>query len=209
MAQIKQWINTAARRIPTWPVYILCILPAPYLFYLGLSGGLGPDPVKALEHEYGKIALQLLIAGLCLSPLRQRAGINLIKFRRALGLMAFAYVVMHLLVWAVLDVQSIARVTADLIKRPYIMLGMAGFTLLLPLAATSNDYALRKMGPAWRRLHRLTYGAVLLGGVHYIWLVKGFQLEPLLYLAAILVLLALRLRRMPFKAGTKREIGGL
>lgn len=192
---ITDHINRAARRIPTWCVYLLYIVPAPYYFYLALTGGLGPDPVKPLEHEYGKIALQLLIIGLCITPLRQVFGINLIKFRRTFGVLAFSYVTMHLLVWAVLDVQTLDRVIADIIKRPYISIGMVGFILLLPLALTSNNWSVRKLGATWRKLHLLTYVAVLLGGVHFIWLVKGIQLEPLIYMAVILALLGLRLRR--------------
>ena len=188
-------INGFAQRVPTWALYILYILPAPYFFYLGLTGGLGPEPVKALEHEYGEIALQLLIIGLCISPLREHFGINLVKFRRTFGVLAFSYVTLHLLVWAVLDVQALDRVVQDIIKRPYITIGMAGFLLLLPLAMTSNNWSVRKLGPRWRKLHKLTYPAVILGGVHYIWLSKGFQLEPMVYMAVILGLLALRVRR--------------
>ena len=191
---IVERINTTARRIPTWAVYILYILPAPYFFYLALTGGLGPDPVKPLEHEYGEIALQLLIIGLCVTPLRRFFGINLVKFRRTFGMLAFTYVTLHLLVWAFLDVQTLDRVIADIIKRPYITIGMAGFLLLLPLAITSNNWSVRKLGPKWRQLHKLTYAAVILGGVHYIWLVKGIQLEPLIYMAVIIALLSLRLR---------------
>ncbi|KIN63233.1 Sulfoxide reductase heme-binding subunit YedZ [Sulfitobacter noctilucicola] len=189
-------INAAARRVPTWVVYLILLLPAPYTFYLALSGGLGPDPVKPLEHKYGEIALQLLIAGLCVSPLRQYTHINLIKFRRTLGVLAFTYVALHLLVWALLDVQTIGRVIEDIIKRPYITIGMAGFVLLLPLALTSNNWSVRRLGPRWRKLHKLTYIAVVLGGVHFIWLVKGIQLEPLIYMAVILALLALRYKRL-------------
>lgn len=195
MNNIKDRINAAARLVPTWAVYILCLIPACYFFYLALSGGLGPDPVKSLEHEYGKIALQLLIAGLCITPLRRFAGLNLIRFRRSFGVLAFTYVMLHFLVWAVLDVQTLDRVLADIIKRPYITIGMAGMVLLLPLAMTSNNWSVRRLGRRWRQLHRLTYAAVVVGGFHYIWLVKGIQLEPLIYMGIILGLLAMRLRR--------------
>ena len=87
----------------------------------------GVDPVKALEHRYGELALQLLIAGLAITPLRRFAGVNLIKFRRALGLVAFFFLLAHLLVWAILDVQTLGRVWADIVKRPYITIGMVGF----------------------------------------------------------------------------------
>ena len=193
--RVVERINGVARRIPTWAVYVLYLLPAPYYFYLALTGGLGPDPVKPLEHHYGEIALQLLIIGLCISPLRGFFGLNLIKFRRTFGVLAFTYVVLHLMVWAFLDVQTLDRVVQDIIKRPYITIGMASLVLLLPLAITSNNWSVRRLGPNWRKLHLLTYPAVILGGVHYVWLAKGFQLEPLLYMAVILGLLALRMKK--------------
>jgi len=193
VAHIVDQINGFVRKVPTWPVYILCVLPVPWLLYLAQTGGLGVEPIKALEHELGEIALQLLIVGLTITPLRRYAGLNLIKFRRCIGLMAFLYVSLHLLVWLVLDIGILSQIWADIIKRPYITIGMAGFLCLLPLAVTSNTYSIRKLGPKWRTLHKLTYLAVILGGVHFIWLVKGFQVEPLLYMAVILGLLALRL----------------
>lgn len=188
-----QSVNQILRKIPVWAVYLLGALPAPWFLYLGLTGGLGVEPIKALEHELGELALQLLILGLAVTPLRQHLGLNLIKFRRAIGVLAFAYVALHLLVWLVLDVQLPSQIWADIVKRPYITVGMAGFVLLLPLALTSNNWSVRRMGPRWRKLHKLVYPAVLLGGVHYVMLAKGFQLEPLLYLAAIVALLVARL----------------
>ncbi|MCE0507381.1 protein-methionine-sulfoxide reductase heme-binding subunit MsrQ [Roseivivax sp. GX 12232] len=188
------------RRLPVWVVYLLGALPAPYLFYLGLTGGLGVEPIEALEHEYGLIALQCLIAGLAITPLRRHLGVNLLKFRRALGLLAFLYLVLHLAVWAVLDVQMLSAVWADILKRPYITVGMAGFLLLLPLALTSNNLSVRRLGPRWRRLHRLVYPAVLLGALHFVMLRKGLQIEPLLYFAAVAGLLALRI---PVRAGAR------
>lgn len=190
---LTERVNAAARRIPIWLVYIVGLLPAPWFLYLGLTGGLGAEPIKALEHELGLLALQLLIAGLAVTPLRRFAGINLLRFRRAVGILAFTYVALHLLVWLVLDVQVLSRVWADILKRPYITIGMIAFVLMLPLALTSNNRAVRRLGPLWRQLHKLTYIVVLLGGVHFVMLRKGFQIEPLAYLAAILILLALRL----------------
>ncbi|WP_373051102.1 protein-methionine-sulfoxide reductase heme-binding subunit MsrQ [Thalassovita aquimarina] len=188
------WLNRSARRLPTWCAYCIGLIPIPYLFWQGLNGALGVDPVKALEHAYGEWALKLLIAGLAVTPLRRYAGINLLKFRRALGLLAFAYVVAHLSVWAVLDVQTPGRVWADIVKRPYITVGMAAFLLMLPLALTSNNASLRRLGRGWRKLHRLTYAVVLLGALHFTLLVKGFPLEPLVYLAVVVALLLSRLR---------------
>ncbi|WP_035367144.1 protein-methionine-sulfoxide reductase heme-binding subunit MsrQ [Pseudodonghicola xiamenensis] len=186
-------LNRAARRLPTWVIYVLGALPGPWAFYQGLTGGLGVEPISALEHALGLYALQFLIAGLAISPLRRFAGINLIRFRRALGLLAFYYVTLHLLVWLLLDVQVLARVWADIIKRPYISIGMVAFLLLLPLALTSNSLSIRKLGPRWRSLHRAVYVAVLLASVHFVMVRKGLQLEPLIYLGLVGVLLLLRL----------------
>lgn len=185
-------VNRLARKVPTWAIYILYLLPVPVLLYMAQTGGLGRDPVKALEHELGEIAIQLLIIGLCISPLRRFLGVNLMKFRRAFGVLAFVYVALHLLVWAVLDVQSLDRVWADIIKRPYITIGMASFVLMLPLILTSNNRAVRMLGAVWQRVHLLTYPVALLAAVHFIWVRKGFQLEPILYMAVIVGLLALR-----------------
>ncbi|WP_226552205.1 protein-methionine-sulfoxide reductase heme-binding subunit MsrQ [Celeribacter naphthalenivorans] len=185
-------LNRLARKIPTWPLYLGALIPPAWYFYAGLTGQLGVDPVKAMEHKIGLLGLQVLIASLCVTPLRRHLGLNLIKFRRALGLIAFFYIVLHLTVWIVLDVQIMSQIIADIYKRPYITIGMAGFVLMIPLAATSYNAAIRKLGRKWRQLHKLVYPAVLLGGVHFVMLRKGWQLEPLLYVAAIVVLLLLR-----------------
>jgi len=194
MAELAQSINGALRRVPTWPVYLIGALPPFWYLYLGFTGGLGVEPITELEHRLGLLGLQMLIAVLAVTPLRRFTGISLIKFRRALGLLAFYYIACHLLVWLVLDVQILSQIWADILKRPYITIGMAGFVLLLPLAATSNNWSIRRMGPmAWKRLHQLSYLAAILGSVHYVMLVKGWQIEPLLYLGAIIVLLLARL----------------
>jgi sulfoxide reductase heme-binding subunit YedZ len=188
-------LNGALRRVPPWTLYIIGAAWAAWLFWLGLTGGLGAEPITELEHRYGELAINLLVAGLAVTPLRTYAGLNLMPFRRAIGVLCFFFVLAHLLVWAVLDVQTVARVWADIVERPYVTIGMAGFLLLLPLGLTSNNWSIRKLGAAaWRKLHKLVYPAAVLGALHYVWLAKGFQLEPLLYMAAILGLLALRLR---------------
>lgn len=194
ITEIMSGLNQILRRIPVWAVYVVGLLPAPWLFFLGLTGGLGVEPIEALEHEYGELALQLLILGLAVSPLRRLVGLNLMKFRRAIGVLTICYAGFHLLVWLVLDVQVPAQVWADIVKRPYITVGMAAFMLILPLGLTSNDASVRRLGAAWRRLHQLVYPAALLAGLHYVLLAKGFQFEPLLYLSAIVGLLLLRLR---------------
>ncbi len=189
---MRDLINRMARRVPAWPLYIVGVVPVAYLFWLGINGGLGAEPIKKLEQEIGGIGLQLLVAGLAITPLRRFFGINLIKFRRAIGLLVFFYIVVHLLVWLLIDVQDVWRIWQDILKRPYITIGMVGFTCMVPLAVTSNNWSVRRLGGAWRRLHRLTYIVAVLGAVHFVMLVKGFQIEPLIYLAVILALLATR-----------------
>lgn len=187
------WINRTVRKVPTWLVYIVGLIPVPLFLYLAQTGGLGREPIKALEHELGELALKLIIAGLAITPLRKVVGLNLIKFRRAIGVLSFTYVALHLLVWLVLDVGILSQIWADILKRPYITIGMAGFVAMIPLAITSNNWSVKRLGATWRRLHQLTYVVALLGGVHFIMIAKGIQLEPLMYMAIILGLLAYRL----------------
>lgn len=189
-------VNTALRRVPVGPLYLVFgAMPAAWLFWQGLTGGLGIDPIKALEHEYGRLGLYFLIAALGVTPLRRLTGVNLLRFRRMLGLVAFAYICAHLLVWLVLDVQIATQIWADIVKRPYITVGMAGFMLLVPLAVTSNNWSVKRLGAlTWRRLHRLAYPATLLGVVHFWMQSKGFQVEPLVYLGGVVILLLLRAR---------------
>jgi methionine sulfoxide reductase heme-binding subunit len=194
MTMVADTINTAMRRVPTWAVYLLGQVYIVWLFWLGATGGLGVEPINALERELGQTGLKLLVIGLAITPLRRFTGINLIRFRRAVGVTTFAYIVVHLSVWLVLDLQSFARIWSDILKRPYITIGMVAFTLMIPLAVTSNNLSLRKLGMAWRKLHKLTYIIVVLGGIHFVMVRKGIQLEPLFYLAAIVVLLAMRIK---------------
>jgi len=189
-------VNAGLRRVPPWTLYIAGAGWGGWLFWLAATGGLGVEPIEALEHRYGELALQLVVAGLAVTPLRQHLGLNLMPFRRAIGVLAFFFVLAHFLVWAVLDVQRLSAIWADIVERPYVTIGMAGFVLLIPLAVTSNNWAVRRLGGLkWRKLHRLVYPAAVLGAVHYVWLAKGFQIEPLVYLFTILGLLALRIRR--------------
>lgn len=201
-------MNGMLRRVPTWPVYVIGGAVPLWYFYLGATGGLGPEPVKALEHALGLLALQTLVAVLAVSPLRDLTGVSLVRFRRALGLLSFYFVTWHLCVWFLLDVQFLAEVWKDIVKRPYVTIGMAAFVLMLPLAATSTNRAIRRMGPlAWRRLHRLTYVVAGLGAVHFVMLSKTWATEPLTYLAVVAGLLALRLplRRLVESAGQRRR----
>ena len=190
-----QKLNNTLGRVPPWTLYLVSVFPPAWFLYLGLTGGLGVEPIKELEHLLGELALQLFIVTLAVRPLRDWTGINLLKHRRALGLITFFYVALHLLVWLALDVGIWSEIWADIVKRPYITVGMAAFVLMIPLAITSNNLSLRKMGPKrWRGWHKLTYPAAVFGAVHYVMLAKGFQIEPLIDLGTTLGLLALRFR---------------
>ena len=190
-ATVNQWL----RRIPTWVVYSVGVLPPLWYFYLGVTGGLGAEPINALERLVGELAIQMLIVVLAVTPLRNWTGINLVKFRRAFGLLTFYYVAFHLAVWLFLDVQILSQIWADILKRPYITIGFAAFLLMIPAAVTSNNLSIRKMGPkVWKRVHQLTYASAFFGAVHWVWLAKGFQIEPLVYLTVILALLATRVK---------------
>lgn len=195
MRQIANSINSAARRVPNWVVYLAGLVPAVLLMVAAVQGQLGVDPIKVLEHEFGEIALQFLIAALAITPLMKWARINLICFRRALGLLAFIYVVLHLLIWVVLDMGLLwQQMWSDILKRPYITIGMISAVLLVPMAITSNNWSIRKMGSAsWRTLHKLAYPATLLAGVHFIMVQKVWEAEALMYMSVILVLLVIRL----------------
>lgn len=192
---VAQTINGVLRRLPAGTIYIVSALYAGWEFWRALNQ-LGPylvEPINVLERAYGEIALIMLVAGLTVTPLRKWTGINLLKFRRAIGLSAFFFVLAHFLVFAILDVQSLGRVWEEVVKRPYVTVGMVSFLMLIPLAVTSNNLSLRKMGAAsWRKLHKLTYPAAILGALHYLWLVKGFQVAPIIYLIVILGLVASR-----------------
>lgn len=194
MTPFVQSANAWLRRVPVWPVYAAGAALPLWLIWQGASGALGADPVKAMERTLGLWALRLLVLGLAVTPLRRLTGISLLRFRRAIGLTAFGLALCHFLTWLALDMGFLwGQIVADIVKRPYVTMGMAGLVLMLPLAATSNDWSLRRLGAGrWRRLHRLTYPAVLAGAVHYLWLVKAWPVSPILYLAAVGVLLALR-----------------
>ncbi|HHN72557.1 MAG TPA: protein-methionine-sulfoxide reductase heme-binding subunit MsrQ [Thermopetrobacter sp.] len=187
-------LNRRLRRLPVWPLWVLGLLPGLWTFWLALHGALGPDPVRAFELALGRWALKFLVASLAVTPLLRLTGIGLMRFRRALGLIAFVYVVAHLAVWLFIDVRDVALVWRDILRRPYITIGMAAFALMVPLAVTSSATMIARLGAArWRALHRLVYVITPLAAVHFVMVRKGWQIEPLAWLAAIVLLLALRL----------------
>lgn len=179
-----------------WALYAIGLMPGLYAFYLGIYGGLGADPVRAFEHLLGLWAFRFLCLGLAVTPLRDLSGINLIAYRRALGLLAFYYVLAHFAVYLTLDRGLIlSSIAGDILKRPYIMLGMAGLLMLIPLALTSNQWSIRRLGPRWNKLHKLTYPILLAAILHYALSLKVIDPEAAFYIAVTILLLGYRLVR--------------
>lgn len=178
-------------------LFALCLLP-----FLGLLLGafgwfglrLGANPVEHIQDTLGQWGLRLLLITLCVTPLRLWTGRAwLLRYRRMLGLFAFFYVTAHFATYLVLDLGlDFAHLGEDILERPFITIGFLGFCLLLPLAATSTQAMMRRLGRRWQRLHRLVYGVAILGVWHYYWQVKLDTVEPTLYALALAVLLGYR-----------------
>ena len=189
-------------------VFVLCTLPLAWLTARAFEIGefsLGPNPVEALIHGLGSWGLRLLLITLCVRPLavllRQP---RLMRLRRMLGLFAFSYLVLHFLAWFVVDrALDLAGVLPDIAKRPYITVGFTALVLLIPLAVTSTDRWMRRLGRRWHSLHRLIYVAVLLGCLHFLWLVKADWREPALYLGLYGLLMGWRWRQRPRRRSTE------
>lgn len=180
--------------------FLICLLPLASLVWRGFGVGgsdLGVNPVEMVLDTFGNWGLRMLVLTLAVTPLRNWLGLPwLIAFRRMLGLFAFFYVCMHFLTWLVLDQGLyLAGIGEDIAKRPFITLGFTALLLLLPLAATSTNGMMRRLGRRWSRLHRLVYLIVLLGIWHFWWQVKADFREPLIYLLIVGVLLGWRLWR--------------
>jgi methionine sulfoxide reductase heme-binding subunit len=161
------------------------------------GASLGADPVKKLEHECGKTALNFLLLTLSVTPVRTLTGLpQLLRLRRMLGLFAFCYAVVHFTVYLVLDLElNLPLVGADIVKRPYITVGFTALLLLVPLAVTSTNGMMRRLGRRWQSLHRLIYVIAALAVWHFYWQVKRDVREPLLYLGVLALLLGYRLVR--------------
>jgi sulfoxide reductase heme-binding subunit YedZ len=176
-------------------VFALCLLPLAAVGWDVWHGALGADPVAQLEHRTGDWALRLLLATLAITPLRRLTGWNkAIRFRRMLGLFAFFYVSVHLTIYLVVDLGGFwSQLLTEIAKRPYITVGFTAWLLLIPLALTSTQGMMRRLGRNWQRLHKLVYLIALLGVLHFLWLVKADHREPAMYLGVLLVLFLLRL----------------
>lgn len=185
-------------------LFLICLLPACGLLWAAWTDNFGADPVEFVQRWTGSWTFNLLLATLCISPLRALTQQHwLLRLRRMLGLFTFFYGALHFLSFIGFDhafaIDDIAR---DIFKRPFVIVGFAAFLLLIPLAATSNQWAIRKLGGRkWQELHRNIYLVGILACVHYFWLVKASALLwPLAYSIALGVLLAWRIRERRRKA---------
>jgi methionine sulfoxide reductase heme-binding subunit len=181
-------------------LFTLALLPLARLLYGAFADTLGPNPAEALIRGTGDWVLRFLCLTLLVTPLRQWTGLHaLARFRRMLGLYAFFYCVLHFLSYAWLDMGlSLDEIARDLPKRPFALVGFAALLLMIPLAATSFNKAIKWLGAArWQRLHKLVYAIVLLGLLHFFWMkaAKHNFGEWSVYAAIITVLLGWRLWR--------------
>lgn len=177
-------------------VFVLCLLPLAWLTVraFGLAGSLGANPIEEIQDTLGQWGLRLLIITLAVTPLRDWLNAPwLIQLRRMLGVYAFTYVLLHFLTWLILD-QGLywPGILPDIAKRPFITLGFAALLLLIPLAVTSTNAMMRRLGKRWKSLHRLIYVIVPLGVWHHWWQVKADVREPLIYATIVVVLLGWR-----------------
>ena len=177
-------------------IYVFGLIPAAGTLYLGLTDQLGADPLKVLERSLGLWAFRFLVVSLAITPLWRLGGPNLIGYRRAFGLLTFFYALFHVTVYVWLDQSlDLAAIWRDIVKRPYITVGLLSFLILVPLAITSNNAAVKRLGAlAWRKLHRWVYLAAAAAALHFVMLVKVWAAEPLIYAAIVAILLLWRLQ---------------
>ena len=186
-------VRASVRRLRSWHIYVSLLVPLLFLTYDLLSGRLGVDPMRAIEKSLGVTAIYILILTLCITPFSILTGINFIRFRRAFGLMSFFYIILHFSTWLLLDMQlRWVEIAESLTRKPFIVFGMMGFLLLIPLAATSNNYSMKRLGKYWPKLHKLIYAAIILGGIHYLMMEKTLQNDAIITFIIIIALISLR-----------------
>lgn len=175
--------------------FCAALVPAARLAYRAYTGNLTANPIEYITRATGEAAVMLLVITLMVTPLRRLSGWNeLIRLRRMLGLFAFFYATLHVLIWAVIDkFFDVQTMIEDVFERPFITIGMATFLLLLPLAITSTAGMIRRLGRRWQQLHRLVYVAALTAVIHFWWGVKADIREPRWWAFALCVLLSFRL----------------
>ena len=175
-------------------VFLLALVPAGYLGYRTYTNDLGVNPAETLQLETGEWALKFLIITLAVTPVRRLTRWNrVIQFRRMLGLFAFFYACLHFLTYIVLDKYfAFGEMMADVLKRPFITAGFVAFVAMVPLAITSTQGWIRRLGRRWQVLHRLIYVSGAAAAVHFVWKVKVVIGEPIYYALAIALLLGFR-----------------
>ena len=183
-------------------VFLACLLPLARLGWFGFSDQLGANPIEFITRSTGTWTLSFLLITLTVTPLRKLSGWQWpIRIRRMLGLFAFFYACLHFTTYIWLDqFFDLHAIYKDVLKRPFITVGFANFLLLIPLAATSTNQMMRRLGRNWQRLHRLIYLIAIGGVVHYWWLVKKDVTQPAIYAAVLVVLLGYRVA-----AGLRRK----
>jgi sulfoxide reductase heme-binding subunit YedZ len=191
-------------------VWAACLLPLARLLYQFASDGLGANPIDYVTRTLGDWTLRILLAALALTPVRICFGIAWqLSLRRLLGLFAFFHACLHFAVWLVLDhFFDWPQMLEDVMKRPYITVGVLALTLLVPLAATSTARMVKRLGgKAWRRLHRLVYLIGVLAVLHYLWLAKKGVNDPFIYAGVLALLLGIRLADWARRLARKRWQG--
>ncbi|WP_034884444.1 methionine sulfoxide reductase heme-binding subunit [Ensifer sp. WSM1721] len=191
-----------------WMLYALGFIPAVFAFYLGATGQLPGNAIKEFEHLLGLWALRFLVATLAITPIRDLFGVNWLRYRRALGLLAFYYVLMHFLAYMVLDqMLRFPAIIADIARRPFITIGMTAFVLIIPLALTSNNWSIRRLGQRWNKLHKLVYVIAAAGALHFAMAVKVVGPEQMLYITLVAMLLLWRVVRTRFLRWKRSRTG--
>jgi sulfoxide reductase heme-binding subunit YedZ len=175
--------------------FFISLLPLGTLIWMGSRHNLGANPVETITHYTGDWGLRFLLITLMITPFRYFTGWNWPQqFRRMLGLFAFFYVFLHFITFIVFDhFFNIKTILEDIVKRPYITVGFLAFILLIPLAVTSTNAMMKRLGRNWKRLHKLVYIIGILAVLHFLWLVKADLFEPLIYTAILIGLLGYRL----------------
>lgn len=183
---------------PLWlkpPLFALCLAPLGWYLWGFQADTLGANPIETVTRGLGTWALNFLLITLCVTPLRKLSGWAWLgRLRRMLGLFCFFYAALHLSTYLWLDqFFDWSAIAKDILKRPFITVGMICFLLLIPLAVTSNNIAIRKLGGRrWQELHRSIYAIALLAVLHYGWMVKLDLTKPLIYAAIVIALLGIR-----------------
>jgi sulfoxide reductase heme-binding subunit YedZ len=189
--QARQWL----RRLLKPAVFLACLVPLALLVWNAFLGELGANPIETITRDTGEWTLRFLLIVLAVTPLRRLSGWTWpLRLRRMLGLFAFFYASLHFTTYVWLDQFFMwDDIVEDVIKRPFITVGFLAYVLLIPLAVTSTNAMMRRLGRNWRRLHQVIYAIGILGVIHYLWLVKADIRAPLIYGALLAMLLGYRL----------------